>query len=484
MTTPAKPSHAFIDGKPYTGSGDTLTITSPIDKSVLTTIPALNDGDVDVAVASAKKAYDDGTWRTMPKGQKQAILYKFADLIMQNADRLATLESLDMGMPKNMCQSKNITSCAETIRWYAESIDKIYNETINDNGKLSLVTREPVGVVGVITPWNFPCMIVGWKIAPALIMGNSVVLKPAECASMATIVLAELASQAGLPDGVFNVITGRGRNTGQALARHPDVRVLAFTGSGAVGGQLMQYAGDSNLKRVYLELGGKNANIVLPDAPNLEMAVQNSVMAIFANSGQICASPSRLLVHQSIHDEFVEKCIAVAKNITVGDPFDDKNVLGPVANEDQYNTILDYIEKGKSEGAKCVLGGDTPDGLDGYYINPTIFTNVTPDMTIASEEIFGPVLSVIPFDTVDDAISIANDTEYGLTAGVWTADINTAHYVSSRLETGTVFVNHFGGAEITVPFGGWKQSGNGVDKSLYAIEKYSQIKTTVILLSQ
>ena len=480
-----KPNYAFINGTPYIPTqASKIDVISPIDKTKITQIPHLSEADVHYAVSTAKKAFETGDWRDMPKRQKQQILLKFADLITQNVEWLAGLESLDMGMPYTMCQSKNIMGCADAIRWYAESIDKIYDETITDNNTVSLITREAVGVVGIITPWNFPSMIVGWKIAPALALGNSIVLKPAESASMATIVLAELAIQAGLPKGIFNVITGSGSVVGKALAMHPDVRVLAFTGSGSVGGKLLKYAGDSNLKRVFLELGGKNANIICNDVPDLNTAVENSVMALFANSGQICASPSRLLVQSNIYDTFVQKCISVAQNITVGNPFDTTNTLGPVANESQYNTVLDYIAQGKQQGAKCVLGGTPTQGLQGYYINPTIFADVSPDMTIAREEIFGPVLSIIRFNCIQDAINITNDSEYGLTAGVWTSNINTAHMVSKKLQSGTVFINHFGGADITLPFGGVKQSGNGVDKSLHALEKYCNLKTTILKLAE
>ncbi len=477
------PNTAFINGGAYTPPyTDTLQITSPIDKRHLTTLPDLRSEDVDYAVNVAKTAFDKGTWRKLSKREKQKILYTFADLIDQQASHIATLESWDMGMPFGMCQNQNVAHAAQCIRWYAEAIDKIYDETTHDNGKMALVTREPVGVVGVITPWNFPVMIVAWKIAPALIMGNSIVLKPAETASLATVYLAQLATQAGVPDGVFNVVTGSGHITGKAIAQHPLVRVLSFTGSGGVGAQLMQDAGTSNLKRVYLELGGKNANIVLPDVPDMDVAVGTSVMGAFANSGQICASPSRLLVHADIYDVFVEKCIAKAKQLQVGNPFDQGIFLGPVANRQQYEKILSYIHMGKQQGATCVIGGTPPTEMEGYYIHPTIFTDVTPDMIIAQQEIFGPVLSVIKFNDTDEAIAIANACEYGLTAGVWTANIRTAHYVSSRLESGTVFVNHFGGADITLPFGGVKQSGNGVDKSLHAIDKYCNLKSTIFAL--
>lgn len=479
MAEPSKPDYAYVNGEPYR-AGETFDITSPIDERLLTTLPTMNEGAVDDAVLGAKQVFDSGVWRHMPKGQKQAILLKFADLIDAHAETLAQLQTLDMGMPLAMCQNKDIAACANTMRWYAHAIDKVYGETMTDDGKVTLITREPVGVVGCITPWNFPCMIVAWKIAPALILGNSVVLKPAESASMAVVKLAELAVQAGLPPGVFNVITGYGHSTGKALALHDEVRVMAFTGSGAVGAKLLQYAGQSNLKRVYLELGGKNANIIFPDVPNLDKAVKNSVMAIFANSGQICASPSRLLVHRDIHDVFVEKAIAIAKTLRVGNPLRECTTLGPVANKAQYDSILSHIARGREQGATCVLGGDTPDIPSGYYINPTIFTGVTPDMDIARQEIFGPVLSILSFDSTEQAVAMANDTEYGLTAGVWTANISIAHTVAQHLETGTVFVNHFGGGGIDTPFGGVKQSGNGVDRSLHALDKYCHIKSTII----
>lgn len=479
-----KPNYAFIDGKPYTGETvSTITVTSPVDKQTLTTLPNCGEADVNTAVINAKQVFEAGTWRDMPRAEKQAILYKFADLITENAERLATLESSDMGMPMGMCQFFNMAECAKSVRWYAEAIDKTYDQTSQDNGVFNVITHEPVGVVGIITPWNFPAMILGWKIAPALVLGNSVVVKPSEQASMATIAIAELAIEAGLPKGVFNVVTGLGPTAGKALASHKEVRVIAFTGSGATGGKLLEYAGQSNLKRVYLELGGKNANIILPDAPDMEQAVMVSTMVFFANAGQICASPSRLLVHKDIKDEFVTKITEVAKNLVVGSPFEQDTYVGPLASEAQYNKSLSYIDIAKKEGATCVLGGDTPDTLDGYYINPTIFTDVTPDMTIAKEEVFGPVLSVIPFETIDEAIAIANDTEYGLTASVWTQNLSTAHDVSSRLQAGTVYVNDIPMPDMSLPFGGVKQSGYGSDLSLHALDKYSSIKTRTFKLS-
>jgi len=411
-------------------------------------------------------------------------LHRLADLIEENALELAVLGVRDNGTELNMALKAEPGSAAGTFRYYAEALDKMYGEIApTDRNTLGLIHREPVGVVGAIVPWNFPLMIAAWKLAPALAAGNSVVLKPAETASLSLLKLAELAAQAGLPEGVLNVVTGKGSVTGEALAMSMDVDVLVFTGSGAVGRRLLEYSAHSNLKRVYLELGGKSPNIVFGDAPNLDEAAKVSAMGIFRNSGQVCVAGSRLLVERLIHDDFVSLVAKHAAALRVGDPLELSTDIGAINSLTQLKGNLSFVERAIAEGSSVYLGGNQAlSETGGYYMEPTIITDVKPHHNLAQNEVFGPVLGVIPFENDDDAIQIANSTPYGLAAGVWTANLTRAHKMVRSIQAGVVHVNTYGGADNTVPLGGVKQSGNGHDKSMHAFDKYVDLKTAWIKL--
>lgn len=475
----------FIGGKWQAAqSGQTLEVISPIDGKVISSLADANQADVDRAVQAARTAFNKGVWLRSAPSERKKVMHKIADLLQQQALELAVLGVRDNGTEISMAFNAEPNSASNTFRYYAESIDKMYGEIAPSSPQvLGLVHREAVGVVGAIVPWNFPLMIASWKIAPALAMGNSVVLKPAEGASLSLLRLAELCSEAGLPEGVLNVVTGRGTVTGKAIGLHPDIDVLAFTGSGMVGRKLLEYSAQSNLKRVYLELGGKSPNIVFADAPNLQKAAEVSALGIFRNSGQVCVAGSRLIVQKSIHDEFMDALKTVVQKLRVGDPLDLSTQIGAVSSQEQLNKDLSYVEIAQREGAQLVTGGarlHTETG--GFYMQPTIFTDVTPQMTVAQEEVFGPVLSVLTFEDETEAVSIANSTNYGLAAAVWTSNLSTAHRMIRHVHAGIVHVNCYGGSDISVPLGGVKQSGNGVDKSLHALDKYCDLKTAWIQL--
>lgn len=481
---PIAPQRLFINGTWQSGSGETLDVISPINGQVITTIDHATKRDVDHAVAGARTAFDDGRWSREPPSYRKKILYRLADLIEENALELAVLGVRDNGTELNMALKAEPGSAAGTFRYYAEALDKMYGEIApTDRNTLGLIHREPVGVVGAIVPWNFPLMIAAWKLAPALAAGNSVVLKPAETASLSLLKLAELAAQAGLPEGVLNVVTGKGSVTGEALAMSMDVDVLVFTGSGAVGRRLLEYSAHSNLKRVYLELGGKSPNIVFGDAPNLDEAAKVSAMGIFRNSGQVCVAGSRLLVERSIHDDFVSLVAKHAAALRVGDPLELSTDIGAINSLTQLKGNLSFVERAIAEGSSVYLGGNQAlSETGGYYMEPTIITDVKPHHNLAQNEVFGPVLGVIPFENDDDAIQIANSTPYGLAAGVWTANLTRAHKMVRSIQAGVVHVNTYGGADNTVPLGGVKQSGNGHDKSMHAFDKYVDLKTAWIKL--
>ena len=412
------------------------------------------------------------------------MLLRLAELIERDALDLAVLGVRDNGTEISMALKAEAGSAAATLRYYGEALDKLYGEIApTAENVLGLVHKEPVGVVGAIVPWNFPLMIGTWKLAPALAAGNSVVLKPAETASLTLLRIAELASEAGLPDGVLNVVTGQGSVAGEALALHMDVDVMVFTGSGATGRRLLEYSARSNLKRCYLELGGKSPNIVFADAPDLGEAARVSAMAIFRNAGQVCVAGSRLLVEESVHDDFVEALTRAAAGLKVGDPLDLGSDVGAVNSLAQLEGNLGFVSGALDEGAQLALGGarilqDT----GGWYMEPTVMTGVRPDHRIAREEVFGPVLAVTAFKTDEEAIALANGTDYGLAAGVWTQNLSRAHRMVRNLRAGVVHVNTYGGADLTVPLGGVKQSGNGHDKSLHAFDKYLDLKTAWIAL--
>ena len=436
------------------------------------------------AVASARAAFEDGRWSRLAPAARKKVMHAIADRIEAEALELAVLGIRDNGTEFNMAYKAEPGSAAGTFRYYAEALDKVSGEIAPTAANvLGLVHREPVGVVGAIVPWNFPLMIGAWKLAPALAMGNSVVLKPAETASLTLLRLAEICSECGLPDGVLNVVTGTGAETGAALAHSMDVDVLAFTGSGATGRRLLEASAASNLKRVYLELGGKSPNIVFADAPDLAQAAKVSAMGIFRNSGQVCVAGSRLLVERSVHDQFVAMLTEQAEALTVGDPLDLSSQIGAVNSEDQLARNLAFMESAAAEGGQIVTGGTrilTETG--GTYMAPTVVTDVTPEATLFQKEVFGPVLAVTPFDTEAEALQLANATDFGLAAAVWTGNLSRAHRMVAGIRAGVVHVNTYGGADMTVPLGGVKQSGNGHDKSLHALDKYVDLKTAWIQL--
>jgi len=430
-------------------------------------------------VASARAAFDDGRWSRMAPAGRKKVLHRLADLIERDALELAVLGVRDNGTEISMAIKAEAGSAAATFRYYAEALDKVYGEIApTADNVLGLVHREPVGVVGAIVPWNFPLMIGSWKLAPALAAGNSVVLKPADSASLTLLRIAELASEAGLPDGVFNVVTGQGSVVGEALALSMDVDVMVFTGSGGVGRRLLEYSARSNLKRCYLELGGKSPNIVFADAPDLELAAKTSAMAIFRNAGQVCVAGSRLLVEDSIHDEFVTALAKHSAAMKVGDPLELSSQIGAVNNLTQLEGNLAFVAGALEQGAEIALGGSRIlQDSGGWYMEPTIVTGVKPDDAIAQQEVFGPVLAVTRFSTDKEAVALANSTDYGLAAGAWTSNLSRAHRMVRDVRAGIIHVNTYGGSDMTVPLGGVKQSGNGHDKSLHAMDKYYDLKT-------
>lgn len=476
---------AFIDGQYMAAAdSDTFECRSPIDGRFLTDIARCRSVDADRAVETARRAFDSGVWSRLPPVKRKQTLIRFAELIEKNSDELALLETLDMGKPIGFSSTVDIPGAANCLRWHAEAIDKLYGEIApTREGELGLVTREPVGVVAAIVPWNFPLLMACWKLAPALATGNSVILKPSEKSPLTAIRVAQLALEAGIAPGVLNVLPGYGNEVGEALALHPDVDTLVFTGSTRIAKQLMIYAGQSNMKRIWLEAGGKSPNIVFADAPDLNAAAKAAASAIAFNQGEVCTAGSRLLVERSIRERFVPMVAAALKDWRPGHPLDPQTTLGAIVDEAQLEKILSYIQKGQQQGARLIEGGQrTLMETGGLYVEPTVFDGVDNGMTIAQEEIFGPVLSVIAFDDENEAIRLANDTPYGLAAAVWTADLSRAHRTARALRAGSVWVNQYDGGDMTAPFGGYKQSGNGRDKSLHAFDKYTELKATWIRL--
>ncbi|MGF1610481.1 MAG: aldehyde dehydrogenase [Kiloniellales bacterium] len=475
---------AFINGQYVdAASGETFDCINPATGELLGKVAACDKEDVNRAVKSARKAFDDGRWRELAPAKRKRVLIRFAELIEQHRDELAQLESQDMGKPIRDSRSIDIPGSANCIRWHAEAIDKLYDEiapTARD--AIAMITREPLGVVAAVVPWNFPLLMAAWKIGPVLATGNSMILKPAEQSPLTAIRIAELAAGAGIPDGVFNVLPGFGETAGQALGRHKDVDCVAFTGSAEVGKYFLRYSGESNMKRVGLECGGKTPHIILADS-DIEAAATAAAWGIFFNQGEVCNAGSRLLVEEPVKDQVLERITAIGRKLRVGDPLDDKTQMGAIVDETQMKRILTYIDKGRQEGAKLLLGGKrTRVSSGGYFVEPTVFDGVSNRMTIAREEIFGPVLSTITFKSLDEAIRIGNDTIYGLAAAIWTRDINKAHKTARALRAGSVWINCFDAGDMTVPFGGFKQSGFGRDKSIHAMEKYCDLKTTWVQL--
>jgi 4-(gamma-glutamylamino)butanal dehydrogenase len=482
-STPVARGQLLIEGEWVDGAADT-PVLSPIDGRHLTTIATADTEDVARACASARMAFEDGRWSRLAPLARKAVLHRLADLIDAHAVELAVLGVRDNGTEISMALKAEPGSAAQTFRYYAEAIDKVYGEIAPTTPNvLGLIHREPVGVVGAIVPWNFPLMIGAWKVAPALAMGNSVVLKPAETASLTLLRLAALALEAGLPPGVFNVVTGPGRVTGEALALSPDVDVLVFTGSGATGRRLLQYSAQSNLKRCYLELGGKSPNVVFADAPDLSAAAKAAATAIFRNAGQVCVAGSRLLVEASVHDAFVEALAAATQKMGVGNPLRLETQVGAVNSLTQLEGNLGFVTDATREGGEIVTGGSrTLTETGGYYMEPTIVTGVRPAHRLYREEVFGPVLAVTPFKDEAEALHLANASDFGLAAGVWTGNLARAHRMVRGIRAGVVHVNTYGGSDVTVPLSGVKQSGNGADKSLHALDKYTDLKTAWIQL--
>lgn len=457
---------------------------SPVDGRLLSKVASCDSCDVDLAVANCKQSFESGIWSNMDPSERKAILIKFSSLIEEHAIELALTDTLDMGKPVVESYCADMVYSADTIRWSAEAIDKIYDQVApTASDELGLITREPVGVVGVIVPWNYPLLMACWKLGPALAAGNSVVLKPSEKSPLSAIRVAALALQAGIPPGVLNVVPGFGHIVGQALGRHMDVDAIAFTGSTKVAKQLLIYSGESNMKRVWMEAGGKSPNIVFCDAPDLRAAAEAAAAAIAQNQGEVCSAGSRLLVQRSISEQFIPMVAEAMSEWRPGNPLDPNVNCGALVDKIQMDRVLEYIEIGKKEGAKLLSGGSQLfRESGGTYVEPAIFVEVNNSMRIAQEEIFGPVLSIIEFDDVEDAIRIANDTPYGLAAGVWTSDISKAHRVAKSLRAGSVWINQYDAGDMTAPFGGFKQSGNGRDKSLHAFDKYTELKSTWIKL--
>lgn len=483
-------SHTIaLDGRAFIGGRrvDTKAMfdcVSPVDGKIIAEISRGGAAEIDLAVKSARTAFEDGRWAHQSPRERKTIMVRFSELLLENAETLALIESMDMGKPVKYSLNVDVNSAANSLRWFGESIDKIYDEIApTAKSTLALITREPLGVVGAIVPWNYPMLMACWKIAPALAAGNSVILKPSEKSSLTALKIAELAIEAGIPEGVLNVVPGFGHEAGSALALHMDVDCIAFTGSTNVGKMIMQYAGQSNLKRAWTELGGKSPFIVMADA-DVEAAAESCIASIFFNQGESCNAPSRLIIDASVQQRFLDKALTLIPQYQPANPLDADTVMGAIVDETQLNSVMRYITAGKTEGANCITGGNrVMEQSGGYYVAPTIFTEVTNDMTIAREEIFGPVLSVISFTDPDEAIRIANDTPYGLAASVWSRDISRAHLTAQALRAGTIHVNCYDEDDITVPFGGYKQSGNGRDKSHHALEKYTELKTTWIKLS-
>ena len=472
---------AVIDGRRADAAdGRTFDKHSPIDHRLLGAVARGQAADVDAAVRSARAAFDDGRWAGRPPAARKKVLQRFADAILAAKDELALLETLDMGKPIQYALSVDVPATARCIAWYAEAVDKVYDEVAPTGANaLALITREPVGVVGAIVPWNYPMIMAAWKLGPALAAGNSVVLKPSEKSPYTALRLAEIALEAGLPPGVLNVVPGYGHEAGEALALHLDVDAIGFTGSTRTGRRMLEYASRSNLKRVYNELGGKSAFVVFDDFADIERAAKTVAGSMFFNQGESCNAPSRVLVHESIAERFVEIVAAQAPKYRPADPLDPATVMGALVDATQLGTVLGYIDAGLSEGARCVTGGRQARAeTGGFYVEPTVFDGVANTMKIAREEIFGPVMGVIRFRTEAEAIAIANDSPYGLQASVWSDNVNRAHRVARALRAGTVHVNQYDEDDITVPFGGVKQSGNGRDKSLHAFDKYTELKTT------
>ncbi|PDT81228.1 aldehyde dehydrogenase [Sinorhizobium sp. BJ1] len=478
------PSNAFIDGafRPA-ASGKTFKTTNPATGEVLTEIAACDSADVDFAVATAKAAFDDGRWHLRSPGERKEVLLKFARLLERNRHELAVLESLDSGKPIREVQTVDVPDTIHTIRWHAELIDKVYDNTapVGSNA-LTLVVREPIGVVGLVLPWNFPLLMLAWKIGPALAAGCSVVVKPAQETTLTALRVAELAHEAGIPAGVFNVVTGSGRDVGEPIGMHMDVSMVSFTGSTATGRRFLRYAADSNLKRVVLECGGKNPALVMNDVEDLDLVAEQVVNGAFWNMGENCSATSRLIVHAEVKDELLKRVGDYMREWKTGDPLNPENRIGALVSSAHFEKVKSYIEQVSTEKLTLLYGGETQKGI---FVEPTVVDGVGRDSRLFQEEIFGPVLSVTTFNSLSEAIALANDTVYGLTASVYTGSLRNAIKLSREIRAGVVTVNCFGEGDATTPFGGYKESGfGGRDKSIWAHDQYTELKTIWIDVSE
>ena len=478
------PTQSFVNGEPYTAvSGKTFTTTNPATNEVLAEITACNAQDVDFAVANAKAAFEDGRWHKLSPGERKKVLLRFADLLEQNSHELSVLESLDSGKPVRECQLTDVPETIHMIRWHAELIDKIYDSTAPvGSGALSLVVREAIGVVGLVLPWNFPLLMLAWKIGPSLAAGCSIVVKPAKETTLTALRVAELAFEAGVPAGVFNVLSGGGGEVGEPLGRHMDVSMVSFTGSTATGRKFLNYAADSNLKRIVLECGGKNPAVVMDDVEDLDLVASHVVNGAFWNMGENCSASSRLIVHADIKDELLKRIGIQMREWKMGDPLDPENRLGAMVSKAHFEKVSSYLEQASVEKLNVVFGGNTESDI---FVQPTVVDGVGADSRLFQEEIFGPVLAVTTFTKVDEAIALANDSVYGLAASVYTDNLRNAIKLSREIRAGIVTVNCFGEGDASTPFGGYKESGfGGRDKSIWAHDQYAEIKTIWIDVSE
>lgn len=478
--TLALPNRAFIDGALTPArDGRTFATLNPATGDTLAEVPLCGEADVDRAVRAARRVFDLGTWSRAAPEHRKAVLLRLATLVREHAEELATLECLDSGKTISDCLNEIGTEVPNFFQWYAELIDKSFGKVVpTGESALALIVREPIGVVGLVLPWNFPLLMAAWKLAPALAAGCSAVLKPAEQTPLTAIRLAELAAEAGVPPGVLNVVTGDGETTGRAIGLHPDIDAVSFTGSTEVGARFLHYAADSNMKTVGLEMGGKSPLIVLDDAVLDDDAIASIVSAAVWNGGQNCSANMRQIVQRSRREEFVSKVQARMEQLVVGDPLDPATDIGAMVTAEHRDRVMGYIATGRAEGARVMLGGQARDDLPGYFVAPTLFDGVTPEMTIAREEIFGPVLGVIDCDTPEQALRIASDTPFGLHATIFTRDVNRAILLARRLPCGTVAINKFTEGDIKTPFGGYRKSGSlARDNGTEAMDQYLQTKS-------